>query len=300
MDVTFYSGGYTLAGTFTRGGGGAGGGGAAHHRERTDEQGLRRPAGSRSAGARGFNCSERAVPWSGATPRRERPGSDGVAGRLGDVGPPRWGGPPEGAVGELVYFPLGVLLEAMVVAALRAGVTETGASARFVRGVVLQVALGGGAAADGAGAGGVPDLGQVPQLDPGIVASGFVPVIAGVGGDRVDRDDQVRSGSGGAQPPGAIAAGRAVSAVRGEGEPVFSWRAGAGAFPVTLGLGAGAAVGDGMSLLVGDGQAPGGLRVARRRRWPGRGPARGRPGPGRRGRRGGPRGRPGWPAGRSG
>ena len=61
---------------------------------------------------------------------------------------------------------------------------------------MLVVALGGGAAADGAGAGGVPDLGQVPELDPGVVAVGFVAVVAGVGGDRVDRDDQVRSGSG--------------------------------------------------------------------------------------------------------
>ena len=46
----------------------------------------------------------------------------------------------------------------------------------------------------GAGAGGVPDLGQVPQPDPGVVAAGFVPVVAGVGGERVEGDDQVRPG----------------------------------------------------------------------------------------------------------
>ena len=154
-----------------------------------------------------------------------------------------------------------MLLEPVVVAAFGAGVAQAGPAACFVRGVVLEVALGGGPPADGAGAGGVPDLGQVPQPDPGIVAAGFVPVVAGVGGDRVDRDDQVRSGSGGAQPPGAIAVGRAVPAGRGEGEPGFSWRAGAGAFPVTPGFGAGAAVGDGVALVVGDGQAPGGPGV---------------------------------------
>jgi hypothetical protein len=143
--------------------------------------------------------------------------------------------------------------------ALWAGVTQAAAAACFIRGVVLQVALGGGAAADGAGTGSVPDLGQVPQPDPGVVAAGLIPVVAGVGGDRVDRDDQVRSGSGGAQPPGAVSApGRAVPADGSEGEPR---RAGAGAFAVACGFGAGAAVGDGVALVVGDGEAPGGLRA---------------------------------------
>jgi len=84
---------------------------------------------------------------------------DGVAGGFGVVAAPGWGGPPEGAVGELVDLPFGVLFEAMVVTALRTGIAETGAAACFVRGVVLVVTLGGRAAADGAGAGGVPDLG---------------------------------------------------------------------------------------------------------------------------------------------
>ena len=160
---------------------------------------------------------------------------DRVAGGFGGVGPPGWGGPAEGAVGELVHCPPGVLLEPVVVAALRAGVAETGPPACFVGDVVLVVALGGGAAADGAGAGGVPDLGQVPQLDPGVVAAGLVTVIAGVGGNRVDRDDQVRPGSGGAQPPGAVPAGPAVGRSnanpgpsRAPGPARFLWPLGSG------------------------------------------------------------------------
>src|SRR5262249_61746961 len=110
-------------------------------------------------------------------------------------------------------------------------------SACFIRGGVLVVALGGGPTADGAGAGGVPDLGQVPEPDARVVALGLVPVVAGVGGDRVDRDDQVRSGAGGAQPPGAVPAGRPVPAGGREREPR---RSGTGALPVALGVGAGA------------------------------------------------------------
>src|SRR5207302_9259806 len=98
------------------------------------------------------------------------PRLDGVAGGFGVVGAPGRGGPPEGPVGELLDRPLGVLLEAMVVTALRAAITQARPSARFVRGVVLEVALGGGPPADRAGAGRVPDLGLVPQLDPRIVA----------------------------------------------------------------------------------------------------------------------------------
>ncbi len=53
-------------------------------------------------------------------------------------------------------------------------------------------------------AGGVPDLGQVPELDPGIVARGLEPVIAVLGGDGVQRDEQVRLPAGpGAELPGA-------------------------------------------------------------------------------------------------
>jgi hypothetical protein len=181
---------------------------------------------------------------------RERAGSDGVAGGFGVVGASGRGRPPEGPVGQLVHSPPGVLLEPMVMAALRACVAETGPAACFIRGVVLQIALGGGPPADGAGAGGVPDLGQVPQHDPGVVAPALEPVVARVGAQRVQGDDQVRSGSGGAQPPGP-GIGRGL-----EREPRPVSRAGAGAFLVTPGFGPGAAVGDGVSLAVGDGEAP--------------------------------------------
>src|SRR5438046_6287195 len=104
--------------------------------------------------------------------------SYGVPRGFGGVGTPGGGGPPEGAVGELVDLPLGVLLEPVVVATLRAAITEARSSARFVGRIVLEVALAGGAPADRAGTGGVPDLGQVSELDAWIVAPAFQPVTA--------------------------------------------------------------------------------------------------------------------------
>ena len=76
-------------------------------------------------------------------------------------------GPPEGAVGELIDRPPRLLLEPVVMPALRTPITQARPPARLVRRVVLEVALAGGPPADGAGAGGVPDLGQVPERDPG-------------------------------------------------------------------------------------------------------------------------------------
>src|SRR5204862_1696607 len=113
---------------------------------------------------------------------------DGIPRGFGRVLPPGRCGPAEGAVGELVDCPSGVLLEAVVVTAFRAGVAAAGPAAGFVGGVVLDVALGGGPPAHRAGAGGVPDLDQVPERDPGVVAAGFVPVVAGVGGQRFQGD----------------------------------------------------------------------------------------------------------------
>jgi len=123
----------------------------------------------------------------------------------------------------------------------------------------------------------VPDLGQVPQLDPRVVTAGLEAVVAGVEGDRVEGEEQVRlAGLAGGQPPGAVSAGWAVVAGGGEGE---SWRWAAvgsagrvmvagrdgsvslgGAFAV-LGCGPGAAVAYRVSLLVGDGYAVSGLGV---------------------------------------
>src|SRR5207248_11546084 len=115
-------------------------------------------------------------------------GLDGVAGGFGGVGAAGWGGPAEGPVGELVDRPFRVLLEPMVVAAFGAAIAQARAAARFVRGVVLEVGLTGGPTADRAGAGSVPDLGQVPQPDPRVVPLGFELVVAGVRGQGVQAD----------------------------------------------------------------------------------------------------------------
>src|SRR5208282_4115239 len=49
---------------------------------------------------------------------------------------------------------------------------------------------------------------QVPELDAGVVTGGLEPVITGVDGDRVDREEQVRlSRDPGAEPPGSVSAG---------------------------------------------------------------------------------------------
>jgi hypothetical protein len=70
----------------------------------------------------------------------------------------------------------------------------------------------------------VPDLGQVPEHDPGIVAVGLVPVVALPGGQGPDLDEQVAlPGDPGREPPGPVAAGRAGLADGREGEP---WPAG--------------------------------------------------------------------------
>src|SRR6185437_1584639 len=106
---------------------------------------------------------------------------DGVAGGFGVVAAPGRGGPAEGAVGQLVDGPAGLLLEAVVMPTFRTPVAQAGPSARLVRHVVLVVTLGGGPPAHRAGAGRVPDLGQVPEPDPGVVTPGLVPVLAVAG-----------------------------------------------------------------------------------------------------------------------
>src|ERR1700722_9510380 len=146
---------------------------------------------------------------------------DGVSGGFGGGGPAGWGGPSEGAGGELLDFPAGVLFEPVVVAALGSAVAQAGPAACFVGGVVLEVGLGGGPPAGGAGTGGVPDLGQVPELAAGVVPGGLEAVVAGADRDRVERDDQVRLPGPGAQPPAAVAAGRPVRPGRREGELWF-------------------------------------------------------------------------------
>src|SRR2546426_1358760 len=106
------------------------------------------------------------------------------------------------------------------------------------------------------------------------MALGLEPVIAALGGDRVEGDDQVWAASGGAQLPGAVTAGRPGLAGGGEGEPAPWGAAGAAgaagwvasvrragfttfrSFPVTLGFGSGTAVPDGVPLRVGHRDAP--------------------------------------------
>ena len=76
-------------------------------------------------------------------PRWFGPGAlDGVPGGFGDVLAPGRDGPAEGAVGKLIDVPPGVLLEPVVVPALRTPITQTGSAARFVRDVVLEVCTG--------------------------------------------------------------------------------------------------------------------------------------------------------------
>lgn len=118
--------------------------------------------------------------------------SDGVAGWFGGVLPSRGGGSAEGSRGDLLDFPSGVLFKPVVATAGRPAVTRTGPASRFVRDVMFEIALLGWPAAGRSGARGMPDLGQVPQLDPRIMTAGLKPVVTGVQGDRVQGDDQVR------------------------------------------------------------------------------------------------------------
>ena len=215
-------------------------------------------------------------------------GLDRVAGGFGIVAAPGRGGPPEGAVGKLIDRPSGLLLEPVVMPAFRTRIAQTRTSARLIRRVVLEVALAGGSPADGAGAGGVPDLRQVPEPGAWVVAAGLVPVVAVVGGQGVQRDDQIGPVSRGAEPPGAVTAGRAVPAGRGEGEPGPARRRRARLVWRRL-LGSGRAQPWPMawpcwSVTVTH-QVVVGFCAAR---GAGRGPATGRPGPARRARRAGP------------
>jgi hypothetical protein len=74
---------------------------------------------------------------------------------------------PEGVVhpdvpaGELFDHPPRILFHPVVVSALRVRVAQAGPAAGLVRNVVFEVGSGGGPPAAGAGACGVPDLGQV-------------------------------------------------------------------------------------------------------------------------------------------
>ena len=135
---------------------------------------------------------------------------DGVAGGFGGVLPAGWGGPPEGTVRELIHFPSGVLLEPVVPPTLGPAVAQAGPAACLIRDVMFEITVTSRPAAGRVGAGGVPYLGQVPQPDPGVVALTLEPVVAILGGDGVEGDQQVWPGSPGPQLPCPVPAGRAV------------------------------------------------------------------------------------------
>ena len=116
---------------------------------------------------------------------------DGVAGGFFGVLAAGGGGPPDAPVGQLVNLPSGVLLDPVIMTALRIAITDTRPAARLERGVVLEVGLRSRPPAGGTGTRGVPDLGQVPEHHPGVVAGGLTPVVTRVGADRLDGDDQV-------------------------------------------------------------------------------------------------------------
>ena len=195
----------------------------------------------------------------------------------------------------------GVLLEPMITPTLWTAVAQARPSARFIRGVVLEVTLCGWSAAARSGASRVPDLGQVPELDPGIMALGLEPMIALPVSIGSRADQQVRTASGDAQSPGAYLPRAGPDSGEGESRPVPAPPvAQVRPVSVALGFGPGTAVADGVSLLVGHRHAPRRRRVGGGSGRPGRGPATGRSA---RSRRSLPAGRPawsGWPAGRSG
>src|SRR5450432_759095 len=73
--------------------------------------------------------------------------SDRVAGGFGGVAPPGRSRPPERSVRELVHLPPRLLLQPMIMPALRARVTQARPAVRLIGHVVLEVALARGPAA---------------------------------------------------------------------------------------------------------------------------------------------------------
>src|SRR3984885_4833407 len=115
-----------------------------------------------------------------------RPPLDGIPSGFRDVLPSRRRGPPDVTARKLRGVPPRVLLHPVVVAAGRVPVTQTGPPARLVRNVMFEIASRGRAAAARSGTRRVPDLGQVPEHDPGIMAAGLPPVITVPAGQRPD------------------------------------------------------------------------------------------------------------------
>jgi hypothetical protein len=119
----------------------------------------------------------------------------------------------------LLHLPAGILLQPVVELAFRVPVAQTRPATSLVRNVMLEVGTLRRPAAAGPGARGVPDLGQVPQHHPGIMAVRLVPVVAAFTGDRPDLQEPVGlPGDPGSEPPGAVSSRRPGLTGEGEGE----------------------------------------------------------------------------------
>jgi hypothetical protein len=81
----------------------------------------------------------------------------------------------------LLDVPPGLLLESVIMTTLWAAITQARPATRLIRDIMFEVTLARWPPTHRAGASRVPDLGQVPQLDPGIVAFGGEPVVAVLG-----------------------------------------------------------------------------------------------------------------------
>src|SRR5580692_4693718 len=187
---------------------------------------------------------------------------DRVPGRLGDVLPSRWRGPPEVSARELLGVPPRVLLHPVVGPALGPAITQTGSAIGLVRNVMLEITSGRGPPAARPGTPRVPDLRQVPEHHPGIVAPGLPPVITVPGRQRPDLDQHLPLPGG--EPPRPVPAGRAGLTGGGEGEPGSAGRI----VPVRFSAfhRPGAAMADGVALAVSHRHAPGRPGVAGRGR----------------------------------
>src|SRR5260370_13744250 len=130
---------------------------------------------------------------------------DGIAGRLGHILPPRRRGPPHVSAGQLLGVPPRVLFHTVVEPALCPAIAHTCSTTSLVWHIVLEITSYCGSSAARSGTPRVPDLGQVPSHDSGIVAPVMPPVIPVPGGQRPDLDQQVLLPGG--EPPGAISAG---------------------------------------------------------------------------------------------
>jgi hypothetical protein len=184
---------------------------------------------------------------------------DRVPRRLGDVLPPGGGGPPDLA-GKLLGHPPRILFDPVVIPALCGFPLHIRVLLSASYGTLCSKSQFTAGLRQPGPVGGVSDLGQVPQHDPGVVASGRMLVITVLGRDRPDLDEQFPVTGG--EPPGAVPATGPglISGCEGKRWPARR------IMPVgsTSSGGPGAAAAHGMPVLIGDGQAPGGSGVTGR------------------------------------